>query len=136
MVVACWAGEIELDGKAHQRGRLPLPVDVGEAIVAYLRVRDRTHQRLFLNVKAPSRPLEATGVRSLVRHAYQRAGLEPVGAHQLRHALASDLLRAGASLVAIGQVLRHQDLQSTAIYAKVDLERLRFVASPWPGAAR
>ena len=130
------AGEIELDGKAHQRGRLPLPVDVGEALVAYLRVRDRTHQRLFLNVKAPLRPLEATGVRSLVRHAYQRAGLEPVGAHQLRHALASDLLRAGASLVAIGQVLRHQDLQSTAIYAKVDLERLRSVASPWPGAAR
>jgi site-specific recombinase XerD len=50
--------------------------------------------------------------------------------------LASDLLRAGASLVAIGQVLRHQDLQSTAIYAKVDLERLRTVASPWPGAGR
>lgn len=130
------AGEIELDGKAHHRGRLPLPVDVGEALVAYLRVRDRAHQRLFLNIKAPLRPLEPTGVRSLVRHAYQRAALEPVGAHQLRHALASDLLRAGASLVAIGQVLRHQDLQSTAIYAKVDLERLRLVASPWPGAAR
>ena len=130
------AGEIELDGNAHHRGRLPLPVDVGEALVAYLRVRGRTHQRLFLNVKAPIRPLEATGVRSLVRHAYQRAELEPLGAHQLRHALASDLLRAGASLVAIGQVLRHQDLQSTAIYAKVDLERLRSVASPWPGAAR
>ena len=130
------AGEMELDGKAHQRGRLPLPVDVGEALVAYLRVRDRTHQRLFLNAKAPIRPLEPTGVRSLVRHAYQRAGLEPVGAHQLRHALASDLLRAGASLVAIGQVLRHRHLQSTMIYAKVDLERLRSVASPWPGAAR
>ena len=92
--------------------------------MAYLRVRGRAHQRLFMTVNAPSRPLEPTGVRSLVRHAYQRAGLEPVGAHQLRHSLASDLLRAGASLVAIGQVLRHQDLQSTAIYAKVDLERL------------
>lgn len=130
------AGEIELDGKAHHRGRLPMPAEVGEALVAYLRVRDRTHRRVFMNVQAPARPLEATGVRSLVRHAYLRAGLEPVGAHQLRHALASDLLRAGASLVAIGQVLRHQDLQSTAIYAKVDLERLRSVASPWPGAAR
>jgi integrase/recombinase XerD len=130
------AGEIEVDGKAHQRGRLPLPVDVGEALVAYLRVRGPAHQRLFMNVKAPPCPLEPTGVRSLVRHAYQRAGLDPVGAHQLRHALASDLLRAGASLVAIGQVLRHQHLESTAIYAKVDLERLRSVAAPWPGAGR
>jgi site-specific recombinase XerD len=130
------AGEIEVDGKAHHRGRLPLPVDVGEALVAYLRVRGPARQRLFMNVKAPPCPLEPTGVRSLVRHAYQRAGLDPVGAHQLRHALASDLLRAGASLVAIGQVLRHQHLESTAIYAKVDLERLRSVASPWPGARR
>jgi site-specific recombinase XerD len=130
------AGEIELDGKAHRPGRLPLPVEVGEALVAYLRVRGRTDERLFMTVTAPIRPLEPTGIRSLVRHAYQRAGLEPVGAHQLRHALASDLLRAGASLVAIGQVLRHQDLQSTAIYAKVDLERLRTVAAPWPGARR
>ncbi len=128
------AGEIEVDGKAHHRGRLP--VDVGEALVAYLRVRGPAHQRLFMNVKAPPCPLEPTGVRSLVRHAYQRAGLDPVGAHQLRHALASDLLRAGASLVAIGQVLRHQHLESTVIYAKVDLERLRSVASPWPGAGR
>ena len=130
------AGEIELDGKAHQRGRLPLPVEVGEALVAYLRVRGRDHQRLFLTVKAPMRPLEPTGIRSLVRHAYQRAGLDPVAAHQLRHALASDLLRAGASLVAIGQVLRHKHLESTTIYAKVDLERLRSAARPWPGAAR
>lgn len=130
------AGEIEVDGKAHRRGRLPLPVDVGEAIVAYLRVRGHSHQRLFMAANAPTRPLEATGVRSLVRHAYQRAGLQPVGAHQLRHALASNLLRAGASLPAIGQVLRHQHVQSTAIYAKVDLQRLRSVASPWPGSAR
>jgi site-specific recombinase XerD len=130
------AGEIELDGKAHHRGRLPLPADVGEALVSYLRVRDGTHRRVFLTVRAPMRPLEPSGIRSLVRHAYQRAGLEPVAAHQLRHALASDLLRAGASLVAIGQVLRHKRLESTTIYAKVDLERLRSAARPWPGAAR
>lgn len=111
------AGEIELDGKAHERGRLPLPADVGEALVAYLRVRGVTHRRVFGTVRAPLRPLEPSGIRSLVRHAYQRAGLEPVGAHQLRHALASDLLRAGASLVAIGQVLRHKRLESTTIYA-------------------
>jgi integrase/recombinase XerD len=130
------AGEIELDGKAHQRGRLPLPADVGEAVVAYLRLRGAIHRRVFVTVRAPIRPLEPSGIRSLVRHAYQRAGLEPVAAHQLRHALASDLLRAGASLVAIGQVLRHKHLESTTIYAKVDLERLRSAARPWPGAAR
>lgn len=130
------AGEVELDGKAHERGRLPLPADVGEAVVCYLRLRGGTHQRVFVTVQAPIRPLEPTAIRSLVRHAYQRAGLDPVGAHQLRHALASDLLRAGASLVAIGQVLRHKDLASTRIYAKVDLERLRSVARPWPGATR
>lgn len=131
------AGEVELDGKAHERGRLPLPADVGEALVAYLRVRGGTHdRRVFVTVPAPTRPLEPTAIRSLVRHAYQRAGLDPVGAHQLRHALASDLLRAGASLAAVGQILRHKDLASTTIYAKVDLERLRGVAAPWPGAAR
>jgi site-specific recombinase XerD len=130
------AGEIELDGKAHERGRLPLPPDVGDALVAYLQVRGGINRRVFVTVRAPMRPLEPTGIRSLVRHAYQRAGLEPVGAHQLRHALASDLLRAGASLVAIGQVLRHKRLESTTIYAKVDLERLRSAARPWPGAAR
>lgn len=130
------AGEIDLDGKAHERGRLPLPADVGEALVAYLRLRRGTHHRVFVTVQAPTRPLEPTAIRSLVRHAYQRAGLEPVGAHQLRHALASDLLAAGASLAAVGQVLRHKHLVSTTIYAKVDLARLRTVAAPWPGAAR
>jgi site-specific recombinase XerD len=129
-------GEIELDGKAHDRGRLPLPVDVGEALVAYLRVRGATHRRVFVTVRAPIRPLEPSAVRSLVRHAYQRADLAPVAAHQLRHALASDLLRAGASLVAIGQVLRHRRLETTTIYAKVDLDRLRSAARPWPGASR
>lgn len=130
------AGEIEVDGKAHERGRLPLPADVGEALVAYLRVRGGTQQRVFVTVAAPIRPLEPSAIRSLVRHAYQRAGLDPVGAHQLRHALASDLLAAGASLVAVSQVLRHKDLVSTTIYAKVDLARLRTIAAPWPGATR
>jgi site-specific recombinase XerD len=129
------AGEIELDGKAHQRGRLPLPADVGEALVAYLRVRGATHRRAFLTVRAPMRPLEPSGIRSLVRHAYQRAGLEPVAAHQLRHALASDLLRAGASLVAIGQILRHKRLESTTIYAKCAARR-SVVSPAQPGGTR
>ena len=132
------AGEVTVDGKAHRRDRLPLPSDVGEAIVAHLRHRGRQRgeRRVFLTVHAPIRPLEPSGVRTIVRNACRRAGIERVPAHQLRHALASDLLREGASIIDISQVLRHNQLESTAIYAKVDLERLRLAASPWPGAIR
>jgi integrase len=132
------AGEITIEGKAHQPGRLPLPSDIGDALVAHLRYRGRRpgQQRVFLTVHAPIQPLEASGVRTIVRNACRRAGIEHVPAHQLRHALASDLLREGASMIAIGQVLRHKSLESTAIYAKVDLQRLRQAARPWPGAAR
>lgn len=131
------AGEIELDGKGYERGRLPLPSDVGEAVVDYLELRGRRdHRRVFLTVHAPTRPIGPSGVRSVVRDACRRAGGEHVGAHRLRHALARELLREGASLIDIGQVLRHKDLESTAVYAKVDLTRLRQAARPWPGAAR
>ena len=131
-------GEITVDGKAHQPGLLPLPGDVGEAIVAHLKQRGRRDDepRVFLTVHAPIRPLEPSGVRTIVRNACRRARVEHVPAHRLRHALASDLLREGASLTAIGQVLRHRHLESTAIYAKVDLQRLRLAARPWPGADR
>ena len=129
------AGEIEIDGKGHERSRLPLPGDVGEAIVAYLTLRGGSHhRRVFLTVHAPTQPIEAAGVRTVVRNACRRAGV--VAAHRLRHALASELLREGASLIDVGQVLRHKHLESTAIYAKVDLERLREAAQPWPGLAR
>jgi site-specific recombinase XerD len=132
------AGELTVDGKGHRRDRLPLPGDVGEAMVAHLthRGRRRGEPRVFLTVHAPIRPLEPSGVRTIVRSACRRASIEPVPAHRLRHALASDLLREGASMIDIGQVLRHNQLESTAIYAKVDLGRLRRVASPWPGAVR
>ena len=132
------AGEIVVDGKAHRRDRLPLASDVGEAIVEHLRHRGRRpgERRVFLTVHAPIRPLEPSGVRTIVRNACRRAGIERVPAHRLRHALASDLLREGASMIDIGQVLRHKHLESTAIYAKVDLQRLRLAASPWPGAVR
>jgi site-specific recombinase XerD len=130
-------GEIDVDGKGHERGRLPLAGDVGEALVAYLRLRGRRdEQRVFLTVRAPRRPLDASGVRTVVRNACRRAGIEPVAAHRLRHALASELLREGASLIEIGQVLRHKHLESTAIYAKVDLAGLRQAAHTWPGAPR
>jgi integrase/recombinase XerD len=129
------AGQIIVDGKAHQRDQLPLPCDVGEAIVEHLEAsrRQRGGRRVFLTVHAPIRPLEPSGVRTIVRNACRRAGIERMPAHRLRHALASDLLREGASMTDIGQVLRHKHLESTAIYAKVD-QRLRLAASPWPGA--
>lgn len=132
------AGEVTVDGKAHRRDRLPLPSDVGEATAAHLkhRGRQRGEPRVFLTVHAPIRPLEPSGVRTIVRNACRRARIEPVPAHRLRHALASDLLREGASMIDISQVLRHNQLESTAIYAKVDLGRLRLAASPWPGAIR
>ena len=131
------AGEIEIDGKGHERARLPLPGDVGETLVAYLTLRPvHDSRRVFLSEHAPTRPIEAAGVRSVVRDACRRAGIEHVPAHRLRHALASQLLREGASLIDIGQVLRHKHLESTAIYAKVDLARLRQAARAWPGAVR
>jgi site-specific recombinase XerD len=131
------AGEIEVDGKAHRRDRLPLPSDVGEALVGYLSLRGRRDiSRVFLTLHAPIRPIEPSGVRTVVREACRRAGLQPVGAHRLRHALASEMLRRDASLLDISQVLRHKNLTTTAIYAKVDFARLREVAQPWPGVGR
>jgi site-specific recombinase XerD len=72
----------------------------------------------------------------VVRRACQRAGFAVVGPHRLRHALAAELLRQGATLPDISQVLRHRDLATTAVYAKVDLEALRAVAQPWPADQR
>ena len=130
-------GEIEIDGKGHERARLPLPADVGDALVAYLMLRGRHDTRhVFLTERAPTRPIRPPGVRSVVRDACRRAGVEHVPAHRLRHALASQLLREGASLIDISQVLRHKRLESTVIYAKVDLDRLRQAAGLWPGATR
>lgn len=132
------SGEIEIDGKGHERARLPLPSDVGKALVAYLVLRGRhDSRRVFLTEHAPTRPIQAPGVRSVVRDACRRAGMEHVAAHRLRHALAShQLLREGASLIDVSQVLRHKHLESTTIYAKVDLARLREAAGAWPGAVR
>jgi len=129
-----WAqGEMVVRGKGNHIERLPLPVDVGEAVVGYLRDGrpETTCRALFLRVQAPV-GLSPAGVGSVVRSACVRAGLSPVGAHRLRHSAATAMLRAGASLDEVGQVLRQRDLETTASYAKVDFVALRPLALPWP----
>lgn len=133
------AGELLVRGKGCRHDRLPLPAEVGEALVAYLSAGVRYPpgaRHLFLTCRAPRGPIRADLVNDVVERACARAGLPRVGPHRLRHALAGELLRRGAGLVAISQVLRHQDLATTALYAKVDLDTLRRVARPWPGASR
>jgi len=93
-------------------------------------------RRLFVSCLAPLRALQPTAISRIVWVACLRAHVAPVRAHALRHALATELLRQGAALTEISQVLRHRDLATTAIYAKVDWAALRTVARPWPGAQR
>lgn len=127
-------GEIVIHGKGLRRERLPLPVDVGEALVCYLRDRPHSESRaLFLCDKAPYARVSTFVVSAVVRRACRRAGLPSAGPHRLRHTAATGMLRAGASLGEIAEVLRHRDLKTTAIYAKVDHAALRALAQPWPG---
>ncbi|MEE8584318.1 MAG: site-specific integrase [Acidobacteriota bacterium] len=135
-------GCITVQGKAGRSSQLPLPADVGEAIVDYLkngRPGVSGNRRVFLRSRAPITGFKGQqAVGSVVKHALARAGIDSPrkGAHQFRHALATQMLRQGASLAEIGEVLRHQNLRTTAIYAKVDLVSLRRLALPWPGGAR
>ena len=112
--------------------------DVGTALAEYLRSSAvRTDSRsVFLTLRAPSRPIRADLVGDVVQRYCRHAEVPHVGPHRLRHTLATQMLARGAALADISQVLRHSDLATTAIYAKVDLVRLRQVARPWPGAAR
>jgi integrase/recombinase XerD len=131
------AGELVIAGKGRRVERLPLPADVGEAIVAYLRdgrpatALDRS---LFVRVRAPHHGLTGGGITQIVFAAAGRAGLGPIHSHRLRHTAATQMLRAGASLQEIGRVLRHRQALTTAIYAKVDRDALRQLARPWPEA--
>jgi integrase/recombinase XerD len=132
------AGELVVAGKGNRAERLPLPPDVGEALVAYLR-RGRPASAIgravFIRAKAPHRALSSGGVSRIVGDAALRAGLGLVHAHRLRHTAATEMLRAGGSLAGIGQVLRHRRAQTTALYAKVDERALRAIVRPWPGGA-
>jgi len=132
------AGEMTVrSSKRLPQDCLPLPREVGEALATYIR-RDRpTHptRRVFLCTKAPRRGFTGPStVSTIVRRALARAGLCPAikGAHLLRHSLATRMLRHGASLPEIGQVLRHRGVNTTEIYAKVDITSLRALAQPWP----
>jgi integrase/recombinase XerD len=129
-------GEMVVQGKGGREDRLPLPADVGDAIAGYLRRgRPATDRReVFVRARAPIRPLAAGTISSTVRRACRRAGIAETGAHRLRHTVACEMVAAQVPLPQIGQVLRHRSLQSTAIYARADIEQLRELAQPWPGA--
>lgn len=130
------ASEIVVRGKRFRIDRLPLPGDVGEALAEYLRcARPRGFGRtVFLRANAPLAGLSSDAVSEVVVRACCHAGIEPVRAHRLRHTIATEMLRAGAGLTEIGQVLRHQSIEATAVYAKVDRQALSRLALPWPGA--
>jgi integrase/recombinase XerD len=132
------AGELVVRGKGARLDRLPLPVEVGEAIAGYLRRgRPRSDRReVFLRARAPFEPIATGTVGSTVRRACRRAGITEIGPHRLRHTLACEMVRAEVPLVEIAEVLRHKSLQSSAIYARVDLDTLRTLAAPWPGGRR
>lgn len=134
-----YQGTIRLSGtKTRRADVLPLPVATGSAITAYLRdERPATRNRaVFVRHVAPyDKPIEKTVVRQAVLAAYRRCGWRRSRVHILRHSVASRLLRAGTPMKDIADVLRHRSLDTSAIYAKVDLNRLAAVALPWPGSA-
>lgn len=132
------AGRLHIRGKGGRSDALPLPADVGAALAAYLH-HGRPHcstRRVFVRARAPFTGFASSvAIDSIVRRALWRAGIEPPrkGAHLLRHSLATGMLRGGASLAEIGQLLRHRLPQTTEIYAKVDPIALGALAQPWPG---
>lgn len=136
------AGQFLIKGKGRRRTLMPLPPDVGEALTAYLSderpASDSRH--VFLRAYPPHVGFPtAGGIRGIAKRAIERAGIgHPVrrGSHIFRHSLATELLRSGATLTQIGQVLRHQHHDTTRIYAKVDLASLRTLSLPWPGAGQ
>lgn len=136
------AGQFTVRGKGRKTATMPLPPDVGAAIAGYLQHgRPRSEcRRLFLLSVAPHTGFKgAAGVQTVAHSAIRRAGITGLarrGSHAFRHSLATGLLKSGATLTEIGQLLRHQDHDTTRIYAKVDVNSLRALAQPWPGGAQ
>lgn len=132
------AGTIRVRGKGDCQEQLPLPADVGGRLAEYLRharPTDAQGRTVFIRATAPHQALDASRISGIVADAARRAGIGRVHAHRLRHTAATELLRAGASLQEIGQLLRHRRTETTAIYAKVDRDTLRLIARPWPEGA-
>jgi integrase/recombinase XerD len=128
------AGELVIHGKGRVISRLPIPVDVGAAVVGYLRrsLRSKATRSVFVNSRAPYGALTSGAIVRIAGTALRAAGIEHGGAHRLRHTAATQMLRRGASLTEIAQVLRHRHIDTTAIYAKVDRDSLRVLARAWP----
>lgn len=133
------SGEMLIHAKGRRRSMMPIPPDVGATIVAYLR-EGRPHsscRRLFLRMLAPHVGFASGGAITMIaRQALDRTGIHGHahrGAHLFRHTLATNLLRSGATFSQIGQLLRHESIDSTRIYAKVDIDALRQLSLPWPG---
>jgi site-specific recombinase XerD len=135
-------GEMLLRAKGRQRARMPIPPDVGAAIADYLRDgRPKLAcRRLFLRCLAPHAGFASgCAITMIAKAALDRAGIcgyAHQGAHIFRHSLATELLRSGATLPEIGQLLRHESHDTTRIYAKVDIEALRTLSLPWPGGSQ
>jgi site-specific recombinase XerD len=130
------AGQLRVRGKGGRVDVLPVPADVGQALEGYVR-KGRPKEAggaLFRSVLAPYGAMSGPRVTGVVYAACERAGLARASAHQLRHTVATQMLKGGASLTDIAQVLRHGHIQTTAIYAKVDRLRLAELARPWPGS--
>ena len=134
------AGELVVRGKGQRHDRVPIPPDVGEAVANYIR-HDRlsTSRALFVTARAPHGPFKnGTELNVILRQAFARSGVTPprpyVGSHVLRHSLATNLVRKGASLAEVSDLLRHRSRASTLIYAKVDIDGLRSIAQAWPSS--
>jgi site-specific recombinase XerD len=136
------SGEMLVRAKGRQRARMPIPPDVGAAVVAYLRDgRPKSScRRLFLRTLAPNVGFASgCAITMIAKTALERAGIRGYahqGAHIFRHSLATELLRSGATLSEIGQLLRHESHDTTRIYAKVDVDALRTLSLPWPGGVQ
>ena len=131
-------GEVLIRGKGRLHDRMPLPHDVGQAIVDYIQNERRGPSRyLFVTSKAPFNNFTNSQIVNwILKKTYVETGISPpqsyIGAHILRHSLATDLLHNGASLEEISDVLRHRSVSTTSIYAKYDIAALRALAPSWP----
>jgi site-specific recombinase XerD len=135
------AGEISIQGKGNRSALLPLPSDVGQAIADYLE-KDRpacSTRRVFICMKAPRRGFaNSIAISTIVARTLKSAGIDSphTGAHLFRHTLATEMLRQGAAITEIALLLRHSSINTTTLYAKVDLMALQPLAQPWPGGVK